>query len=314
MLALFVLATVLVGGCSAGKTPLEAPALPYVAPPFQSASVGPTLLSEYDVPTSASLGLTVKGKPEVFLSLIKRPLGGVKGLITATGKAAARDLTITSTIDDKGNIEAMVADKGLAKGLAVKLTGNNKGKDMTDFAADIAADYTFSNSLGPAGFTGRVGMKNSHLSLSGVLGHGAGLVGVFTEFDAEAGTLTEPALLASYTGSSYSLAAQGKAGGGNARLTYEQRITSSLSVAAGLFCTGNGQLMKGNCMTLAAQNEFEGGHKVRAKLDSATQTASVHAFLKNLLPHTIVSTSARVGVDGNKSVGLSVKITPPLPL
>jgi hypothetical protein len=45
-------------------------------------------------------------------------------------------------------------------------------------------------------------------------GHGAGLVGVFTEFDAEAGTLTEPALLASYTGSSFSLTANGKAGGG----------------------------------------------------------------------------------------------------
>ena len=44
MLALFVLATVLVGGCSAGKTPLEAPALPYVAPPFQSASVSRTPL------------------------------------------------------------------------------------------------------------------------------------------------------------------------------------------------------------------------------------------------------------------------------
>ena len=39
----------------------------------------------------------------------------------------------------------------ITKGLALKLTGNNKGKDLTDFAADISADYVFSNSLGPAG-------------------------------------------------------------------------------------------------------------------------------------------------------------------
>jgi hypothetical protein len=106
-----------------------------------------------------------------------------------------------------------VAYCSIAKGLAIKLAGNNKGKDLTDFAADISADYTFSNPMGPAGFTGRVGMKDSHLTMSGVVGHGAALVGVFSEFDAELGTLTEPALLASYTGSSYSLIAQGKAGG-----------------------------------------------------------------------------------------------------
>jgi hypothetical protein len=31
--------------------------------------------------------------------------------------------------------------------------GHNFGKDLTDFAADIAADYTFSNPLGPAGLS-----------------------------------------------------------------------------------------------------------------------------------------------------------------
>ena len=64
-----------------------------------------------------------------------------------------------------------VAYCSIAKGLAIKLAGNNKGKDLTDFAADISADYTFSNPMGPAGFTGRVGMKDSHLTMSGVGGH-----------------------------------------------------------------------------------------------------------------------------------------------
>ena len=39
----------------------------------------------------------------------------------------------------------------IVKGLGVKLTGHTAGKDLTDFAADVAADYTFSNPLGPAG-------------------------------------------------------------------------------------------------------------------------------------------------------------------
>jgi hypothetical protein len=37
---------------------------------------------------------------------------GIKGLITASGKVPNRDLTITSTVDDKGKLEAVVIDKG----------------------------------------------------------------------------------------------------------------------------------------------------------------------------------------------------------
>lgn len=296
--------------CEGGNAPPAAVA-PYVAPSFQEASVVPALLGEYDVPTSVSVGTKIKDKTDVFLSLIKSPTGGIKGLITAAGKVSNRDLTITSTVDDKGNLEAIVRDKGIAKGLAIKLAGNNKGKDLTDFAADISADYTFSNPMGPAGFTGRVGMKDSHLTMSGVVGHGAALVGVFSEFDAELGTLTEPALLASYTGSSYSLIAQGKAGGGNARVTFEQRITSSLAVAAGLFCTGN-SLRTGNAFTLAVQNVFDGGLQVRGKLDSSSQTASILGTAKDVLPHTVVHASAKVTKSGEPTFGISAKYNPPL--
>ena len=308
------IAACVVAVCEGGRAPAPDPSPHYVAPTFQKAAVSPVLLGEYAVPTSLSLGTTVKGKTDVALSLIQRPTGGVRGLITAAGKLANRDLSITSTVDDKGNIEAIVIDNGIAEGLSVRLTGNNKGKDLTDFAADIAADYTFSNPLGPAGFTGRVGMKGSHLSLAGVVGHGAALAGVATDFDADAGTLTEPALVASYTGSSYVLVAQGKAGGGNARLTFEQRITSSVSAAVGLFCTGNGPLFKGNDVTLAVQNVLTGGHTIRCKVDSATKSASLHATVKELVPHTFLVASAKVDSSGSPSFGLSAKISPPLPL
>ena len=68
LLACLIVSCALV--CDAGKA-VPPPKPEYVAPSFQSASVQPSLLQDYDVPKSLSIGVTVKGKPSVFLSLIQ---------------------------------------------------------------------------------------------------------------------------------------------------------------------------------------------------------------------------------------------------
>ena len=46
--------------------------------------------------------------------LLQSSTGGIKALITAAGKLSKRDLNITSTVDDKGTLEAVITDKGYA--------------------------------------------------------------------------------------------------------------------------------------------------------------------------------------------------------
>jgi hypothetical protein len=159
LLACLIVSCALV--CDAGKA-VPPPKPEYVAPSFQSASVQPSLLQDYDVPKSLSIGVTVKGKPSVFLSLIQvsvqevvcaraskrsrvhsgssfshttnahlqqRPLGGIKGLIQATAKPSNRNLTISSTIDDKGNIEAIVTGANACQDSAFMATRDTLSDD-----------------------------------------------------------------------------------------------------------------------------------------------------------------------------------------
>jgi len=62
----------------------------------------------------------------------------------------------------------------------------------------------------------------------------------------------------------------------------------------------------------AVQNVFDGGHKVRCKIDTATQTASMHAIIKDPVPHVALHASAKIDKSGIPSLGLSAKLTPPL--
>jgi len=62
----------------------------------------------------------------------------------------------------------------------------------------------------------------------------------------------------------------------------------------------------------AVQNVFDGGHKVRCKIDTATQTASMHAIIKDPVPHVALHASAKMDKSGIPSLGLSAKLTPPL--
>jgi hypothetical protein len=96
--------------CGSLSSPLSLPPSPPPSPPLSLLLLPPPLLA---APSAvARSGREENVREDANPRAAPQIPTGIKGLITASGKVPNRDLTITSTVDDKGKLEAVVVDKG----------------------------------------------------------------------------------------------------------------------------------------------------------------------------------------------------------
>ncbi|KAJ1480892.1 hypothetical protein T484DRAFT_1809134 [Baffinella frigidus] len=224
---------------------------PLVVPTLEKAVATPQLLdfSSLENRTKLTAGLT-------------KAHAVVRGFFQAESQINSVD--VSCNVDDQGQFGAKARVSDLVPGLAVQLSGGfHHSEGVPGRSAGASAEYTFQK----PGFSGRLGFERSRLAMSGVLGVRNALLGCGTDFDADTGAISEPLLMARYTGKNFMLSAMGKAGGSKADVTLEQRISESLKAAASFTV---------NSVTLGLQHESESA-VVRAKLDSTGPRITVNA-------------------------------------